>query len=327
MILTSLLFTFVLIKFNNNIKSEKEKFNFLSVEGLILFLLFALVAITIIVIIGTFYPIISEAITAQKKTVGHPFFNKTTGPFFITIILLLGFLPFINLKNSSKIILVLSLLAGTVTIIFVYFKIQTHPGAWASYGASVFALLSVIYHFYKGIKKYANQHSKSVFMTLIKSPVLLPKRFGVFITHLGVVLTAVGIVSSYGFQKKQEFKVKKTESVKFNGYEITHNGLFEKRTPLFDEVEAHLLFKSSNGKTRELKPKIRFYHYWEQPSTEMDVMPLLTGDIYAIIQGWEKDETLYFQIFYNPLIQLVWIGSFLIFLGPIIILTIRREKQ
>ncbi len=310
---TILFLIFSLIKFKRNLKEKGEKFSLLGLEGLILLLLFSLIGITIATLIGTFYPIISGLITGQKMTVGPEFFIKTTGPFFIIILILMGIYPF-TYKNTSKAILVLTVFISLTVSIIIFLKVSRHAGAFLSYGASIFALFSNIYLYSRHFRKYIETKNKN----------FLLRKTGSFIIHSGVILTAIGIVSSSGFKTQKEFTFKNGDIVNFKGYEIEYKNLTQDFGKNYDAVMGEFIIKKKGEILGKLMPSLRFYHNWEQPSAEMDVLPLWYGDIYGVIQGWEGDGTVYAEFFYNPLIQLVWIGTLLIFIGGLIVIIAKK---
>ncbi|MEO0254194.1 MAG: cytochrome c-type biogenesis CcmF C-terminal domain-containing protein [candidate division WOR-3 bacterium] len=305
---------FALFKYRGKLKDEGEKFSIFGLEGLILILLFSLIAITIITLIGTFYPIITGLILGQKMEVTPLFFVRATGPFFIIILILLAIYPF-TYKNSSKFFFLISFLAFLLVSFFVFIKISKHPGAFLGYGVSAFALVSNIYRYIHDIK-----------IGGLKLNEYFVRKTGSFFIHFGIVLSAIGIISSYGFKEEKEFVVKKGERVNFKNFEIEYIELSMASGQNYDEVRGDFLVKNSGRIKGKLSPALRFYHNWEQPSAEMDVLPLLNGDIYAVIQGWEEDETVYIQVFYNPLIQLVWFGTFLLFIGGVFVIITKRKK-
>jgi len=315
-LLTFIFLIFSLIKFRKNLKEKDEKFNLFGLEGLFLFLLFSLIAITVAILIGTFYPIISGVITGQKINVKPEFFVKTTGPFFIIILFLMGIYPF-TYENTSKRVFLLSILAFVITSLFVFIKISKNPGAFLSYGASAFAFISNIYLYIRNFKKYKKNKTKN----------FLLKKTGSFLIHFGIILTAIGIVSSYGFKVEKEFTLKRGDTIIFEGYEIEYEGLNHDFGKNYNAFIGEFIIKRRGKILGKLKPSLRFYHNWEQPSTEMDVLPLWHGDIYGVIQGWEKDGRVYIELFYNPLIQLVWIGTTLLFIGGFVLIIIKQREE
>ncbi|MEN3045452.1 MAG: cytochrome c-type biogenesis CcmF C-terminal domain-containing protein [Candidatus Hydrothermales bacterium] len=313
-IITNLVFLiFAIIKFGKRFSKSGESFKLLGLEELILIFVFSLIAITLITLFGTFYPIISELFTGQKITVTTLFFDKATSPFFLIILLLLGLFiySFYSYDNLSKIFLLISLLISIIVSFNVFIKISNHLGVVLGYGLSTFAFLSNIYYYIKEVKK-----TKSFI-----------RKMGPFLIHIGVVITAIGIISSYGFEEQKELKFKIGDILEFKNFEIEYKGLTFTSGQNYEEVKGKFLVKNKGKLKGELYPALRFYHNWEQPSAEMDVLPLLYGDIYAVIQGWEEDQTVYVQVFYNPLIQLVWIGTLLIFIGGLVAIIARRAEK
>ncbi|MEO0149073.1 MAG: cytochrome c-type biogenesis CcmF C-terminal domain-containing protein, partial [candidate division WOR-3 bacterium] len=57
----------------------------------------------------------------------------------------------------------------------------------------------------------------------------------------------------------------------------------------------------------------RLYNPSGEVTSEAGILPMPPfGDLYAVIQGAEDDGTFYYEIYFNPGIQLVWIGPLII---------------
>ena len=50
---------------------------------------------------GTIYPLISEIFTGQKITVGPPYYERTTGPQFAALLLIMGIAPLVAWRIST----------------------------------------------------------------------------------------------------------------------------------------------------------------------------------------------------------------------------------
>src|SRR3712207_7639003 len=60
-----------------------------------------LVGLCFVVFWGTFFPLISEAVTGDKAAVGPPWFNRYTTPLALTLVLLSGIGPVIAWRRAT----------------------------------------------------------------------------------------------------------------------------------------------------------------------------------------------------------------------------------
>ncbi|MBA2343215.1 MAG: heme lyase CcmF/NrfE family subunit, partial [Thermoleophilaceae bacterium] len=75
------------------LRSEARLDSLLSREAFFLLNNLVLVAICVVIFWGTFFPLISEAVTGTESSVGPPFFNAVTTPLAIALVLLAGIGP------------------------------------------------------------------------------------------------------------------------------------------------------------------------------------------------------------------------------------------
>jgi len=60
-----------------------------------------LVALCVVIAWGTFFPLISEAITGTKESVGPPFFNRITTPLALLLVVLSGIGPMLAWRRGT----------------------------------------------------------------------------------------------------------------------------------------------------------------------------------------------------------------------------------
>src|ERR1051325_11477744 len=97
---------------------------------------------------GTVFPIISEAVTGSKITVGPPFFNKVNVPIAVFLVFLTGVGPLLagrraspnSLKRNFLSPAIIALAAGVV----LYFLGVRHFYAWLSLVMSVFVTVTIV---------------------------------------------------------------------------------------------------------------------------------------------------------------------------------------
>jgi cytochrome c-type biogenesis protein CcmF len=78
---------------------------------------------------------------------------------------------------------------------------------------------------------------------------------------------------------------------------------------------------SKDGKVLgELYPRRDFYYDSQQPMTIPGVRSTLESDLYVILVDWQSISTAgaTFKVFHNPLVNWLWIGSFVLILGMLV---------
>lgn len=308
-----------------DLQSENSLESFFSKESSFLFNNLLLVGLCFTILLGTLWPIISEAVRGVRITVGPPFFNTVTSPLFLTLLLLTGIGPLIAWRKSSwqnfrKNFLIPSsaaILAGVG--LFVMGIRQIYP--MLAYLFSIFIVGTVILECYRGVTARRRLVGENAFVSLYNLFRRNSHRYGGYIVHLGIVMVAVGITASSAFKLKVETQVPLGESFQIGRYTLIYENMQQLRPNEDKEVVRAVLRVENNGHPIDtLHPEIAFFRNWEdQPTTEVALRSGLTEDLYAVLAAWSEDgESATFQVFVNPLVQWIWYGlSF--FIGGIFI--------
>jgi len=319
---TSTIFSIGMILFRRkDLKADEEMQSLVSRESGFLFnnLLFLLA--TIAVLWGTMFPVISELFTGEQITVGPPWFNNIMIPIGLAILVLTGIGPLLawrhtsieSMKKSFGIPVLISILF-TVGL----FALGVHDG-WAlgSFAISFFVMWTIVVEFVKG----AQVRSKNTGESYLKAMYMLSRkntrRYGGYIIHLGVVVMFIGFTGN-AFNSETRAEVDEGDSFNLGPYnfqvlEIQHDENANYST------ESLRMEMSRNGRLIDiLEPEKRYYFASEQPSTEVDIYSTMREDIYVVLSGMSNDgERVIVQVYRNPFVRMVWIGSFILVFGTL----------
>lgn len=279
-------------------KSEKVIDNLLSREGFYLLNNWILVIIAFIVAFGTLFPFISNAILKEQIVVGSTFFEKSTYIPFTIMLFLMSFAPYIPYNKIprnylKKFVIPIALSFIITLILLLVFKTFDFIVFIA-----FFSILLIISNF--------------IFFEL---KTLRPG----MIVHIGIAILSIGIIANGLFKQRKEIILKKNESFQFLNYKIT----FEDVKNGFENDYSYNKVKlkiEHNGKVIESEPELRFYHKWNMKTPEVDIITTIKGDIYiAIGEVDEENNRLYLVLFFEPFIQVVWIGPIIMVIGGLIL--------
>jgi cytochrome c-type biogenesis protein CcmF len=291
-----------------------------------------LVGTTFVILIGTVFPAITEAIGGAKMSLNASFFNKVNGPLFLAIIVLAGICAIIGWKKATlkqllKKILWPLIISVAVSVILAIIWVR-EPAALIAFFVCVFVFTSIVSEFVRegrARQKAPGGSRLTTWLTLIGSN---SQRYGGYIVHLGIVLMAIGIIGSsfYGVEKAGTLKI--GESLNINQYSVAFDGLDVMDTPDKYIVTANLSVYRSGLLIDHIVSEKYFQKSQNQPVTEVGIRSNLIEDLYVILEGWNDDgSSADFKIMVNPMVFWIWIGGGVFLAGGLITFWPPRRKN
>ena len=128
------------------------------------------------------------------------------------------------------------------------------------------------------------------------------------------------------FTKEQDVSLGKGESMQLGGYTFTLDNFYTQERPTHTAFIADVAVTREHKPVTMLHPERRIYaNFEETPNTEVAIYSRPLQDIYAIVGGMNPDtQKIVLKIMLNPLVQMVWIGGFIMMLGTLV--TIRPSR-
>src|SRR4051812_42456154 len=191
--------------------SEHHLDSLLSREAAFLLNNLVLVGLAFVVFWGTFFPLISEALTGEKTSVGPPWFDDYTVPLALALVALSGLGPVIAWRRATPRRLVRQLrvpaLGGIATVAAVAALSGTgHVAALAMFGCGAFALTVVARELRLAGRAVTRNR----------------RRYGGYIAHAGIAIVFLGVAASSSFQHATEVRVHPGETFKAGRYDVTY---------------------------------------------------------------------------------------------------------
>ena len=290
---------------------DSNYFTFFSKEGSILVNNILMVVVCATVFLGTIYPLLVEAFTNNKISVGEPYYNSTVIPIMIPAILVMGIGPMLGWgkENKSKVFKKIfpSILITAVMTIFIFLIYQSY---------SVIGIVGIILSFWI--------ISNNLIMLIKKN-----KKYSIsmIIAHLGVGLLILGITGSSVWQEEKITRMKIDEKTKIGKYTIVFNKIEEIRRSNYIALQGNfLVFDKKRKIITKLKPENRFYPVTNNFTTEVSIHTNLLRDLYIVLGEGNLNDGWVVRIYYNPLVIWIWIGALTIFCGGIVSMNSNLKK-
>ena len=310
---TALLGGYSLILFGTKSKKyfDNNYFTFFSKEGSILINNILMVVICSTVFLGTIYPLLIEALTNNKISVGEPYYNSTVIPIMMPAILVMGIGPILGWgkEDKSKILKKIfpTILLTTIMTIFIFLIYQSY---------SVIGIAGIILAFW----------------IISNNLLILIKKnkncsMGMIIAHLGIGLVILGITSSSIWQEEKIIKMKIGSETKIEKYNIVFEKINEIKGSNYVALQGNfLVYDNKKNIVTKLKPENRFYLIKNNFTTEASIHTNLFRDLYIVLGEGNLNDGWIVRIYYNPLVIWIWIGSIVIFMGGIVSININLKK-
>ena len=312
--------------------SERQIESLFSREAAFLLNNLVLLSICFATIWGVMFPVLSEAVTGRKMTVGIPFFNAVNVPLFLFLVLLMAIGPLIawrraSFKSLRTTFLTPFLMASLVVAVLVWTGIDSFYPLLA-YGLSSLVVLTVMGEVHRGMRaQRASVHAGSLAGEAARLLRRHRARYGGYIVHLGVAVMTVAITASMAHKLEKEFSLKEGQSIDVRRFTLTLDKLYPEQNSNYEAVIANVVVSDSSSKEvlGSLKPESRFYLLKQERTSEIGLRSTPREDLYLVLVGIQEDGEAVFKVFVNPLQIWVWIGAMIMAGGTIVVLVPSRE--
>lgn len=285
-----------------------------------------LVVSTATVFLGTFYPLVIDAMTGDKITVGPPYFEMTFGPIMAVLIVFMAVAPLIKWRTDTwrriqKTLIIMALTAVALTIAVAIFG-GTVFGA-IGMGLAAWLLVGTMANY---ARKLRIGEGKSTFGNLPKRFVLLPgATHGFALAHLGLAVCTLGIVAMGVWADEEVDRLKLGESVSVAGYEFTLEDVVRAQGPNFVSESGQVIIRRDGREIATLNPEQRMYPVERNNTTEgaMEISALRI--LYAAKGDGNPEDGWVISVYYHPLVIWIWIGAMMMAFGGFFSVADRRH--
>jgi cytochrome c-type biogenesis protein CcmF len=263
------------------------------------------------VFLGTIYPLLVEALTNNKISVGEPYYNSTVIPIMVPAILVMGIGPMLGWgkEDKSKILKKIfpTILLTAIMTIFIFLIYQSY--SFIGVAGIILAFWIISNNLLILIKKNKNYST------------------GMIIAHLGIGLLILGITGSSIWQEEKITKMKINSVTKIKKYNIVFEKINEIKGSNYVALQGNfLVYDDEKNIVTKLKPENRFYPIKNNFTTEASIHTNLFRDLYIVLGEGNLNNGWVVRIYYNPLVIWIWIGSLVIFIGGIVSMNINLRK-
>jgi len=300
-------------------KEAGKPFQWQSRESLLLVNNLLLSAAAAMVLLGTLYPLLAEALGLGKVSVGPPYFGKLFLILMAPLVLLIPFGPLSRWQKEDlgavgRWLLPWLALAALAAVV-AYFRAPQHPlKAAMAWFAGLWLLLGTARFVWQRIK-----HAQGRFTA---------EMAGMTLAHAGVAVFCFGALMTEGLSVEKDVAAKPGQRFEIGEYRFTFEGVQQVQGPNFVADRGSILVGQGENVDARLHPEKRRYASGGSVMTEADMHGGLTRDLYVALGepiddagGWAL------RLHVKPFVRWIWFGALMMALGALLVTFDKRFRR
>ena len=286
-----------------------------------------LMAVTAVVFLGTFYPVIMEAVSTDKISVGPPYYNLVFVPLAVPLLLLVTVGPLLAWKRDSVATVAAKLRWPALLTVAVFGALVLAMGTAKATAAFGFAL--GFWLILGGLMVLARRWqvgAGGVSMRLVRTtPAAV---FGMALAHAGLGVTVCGVAAMSSFATSKILVMHEGETATLGAMQVTLDRIGEVTGPNYQAVQAAFAVRQGSS-VRDLTSERRFFPVSRSQTTEAGIGTGLFGNSYIAIgdtQPGPQGPGVVVRIYHHPLVGWIWFGALMMAMGGAASLADRRFR-
>jgi len=305
----------------------------LSREGLFVANNILFVGFAIVVLLGTVFPLLYQAINGTQVTVGTPYFATVAAPVSVVLLALMATAPLVSWRSADAAVLWgrirVSAWVALVAVVCLLLANVRRPAEVAAVFLAVLAAGAAL-RTLRGVLVSALR--RGAWRSALRAP-----QTGGMVVHLGVVVLAVGIVTSTSYVTRSEVTLATNQSTLVDGQRVTFSGFHEVRDALETATQLKVTVDG-----HALRPAVTTYHGRNGQTVGTPAIDSnLARDVYvtfdavggngstsgAQVQDNLPAGSVVLGVTVEPLLAWLWLGGIMIGVGSALSFVRRRYVE
>ncbi len=272
------------------------------------------------VLLGTLYPLIGEALDLGRISVGPPYFGFMFVLLMAPVALLLPFGPFLKWRRGDALAAAKALRPAfglaIVAAAAAWFLVGDLPlKGIAGVAASIWVVGGVVLY---ALARWRNAPAGRRFT---------PETLGMILAHFGVGVFLAGVLVTEATSVEKDLRLARGETAQVGAYTFRFDGVAHVEGPNFKADQGTITITRDGSEVAVLHPQKRQYGSNTMIQTESAIDPGFTRDLYVALGEPLGDEGAWsVRIYHKPLVRWIWLGALLMMLGGFVAACDRRLR-
>ena len=277
-----------------------------------------LTAACAMVLLGTLYPLLADALELGKISVGPPYFALLFTLLMAPLVALLPFGPLTRWQReqASKPLAMLLPWLGLAIGAGVAAYFTAPQGAWkvaAGVAASTWVVFGTARFLWSRFRLQGSRFTSEM--------------LGMMLAHAGIAVFLVGALLVEGLNGQREVALKPGQSVELGRDAFRFEGVERLQGPNYIADRGTVQLLRDDAPVATLHPEKRTYVSGGQVMTEAAIEPGLLGDRYVALGESLGGGAWAVRVHSKPFVRWIWLGAVLMALGGFVTATDRRFRR
>nr|WP_100549430.1 MULTISPECIES: heme lyase CcmF/NrfE family subunit [unclassified Pseudomonas] len=297
-------------------------FGLWSRETLLLVNNIVLVVSAAMILLGTLYPLVLDALTGAKLSVGPPYFNALFLPLMALLMAVISVGVLVRWKDTP-----LKWLGSMLTPVLVA-SVVLAVAATFLHGDFHWAVLAVcLLAFWVILAGVRDILDKTRHKGLIKGlPSLGRSYWGMQMAHFGFAVCALGVVLTSLGSYERDLRMAPGDSVELGGYRFQFDGAVHHEGPNFISDKGTIRVFDGERQIKVLHPEKRLYTVQQATMTEAGIDAGFTRDLFVALGEPLEQGAWAVRIHIKPFVRWIWLGALLMGFGGFLAAADKRYR-
>ncbi|MBO85561.1 MAG: cytochrome C biogenesis protein CcmF [Deltaproteobacteria bacterium] len=288
-------------------------------------------AFTFMVLLGTVYPLLNEAVTETQISVGQPYFDRMGAPLGVAILFLMGVGPALpwgsGATGSAVKRLIIPLGTGVLAVVLSVALGITQFWPLLTFGLAGFAFATTMREIFAPAMARSKARGEGLGIATWAVVTRARRRFGGYVVHVGVISIAVAHAASMAYQTKTPITLVEGQSAEVSGYELAYLGSAWEEQPHRTSLKARFEVSRDGASLGVLEPRLNHYKKMGTPIGTPVVKSRLTEDLYlSLINVDPTAKTASLDVMIHPMVMWLWVGGAFMLIGTVVAVWPSRSR-
>ena len=297
-------------------------FTLWSRETLLLANNLVLVVAASMILLGTLYPLVLDAMSGAKMSVGPPYFNALFVPLMALLMLVMAVGMLVRWKATP-----LKWLLGMLRPVLIASMLLA-AAAWLLMGDFNWAVLGVFFlAAWVAMAGLRDLFDKTRHKGLLRGMLGLGRSYWAMqLAHAGFAVCAIGVVLVSNYSAERDLRLAPGEALELGGYSFVFEGAKHHEGPNFTSDKGTIRVLQDGQQVAVLHPEKRLYTVQNMPMTEAGIDAGFTRDLYVALGEPLEDGAWAVRVHIKPFVRWLWLGGLMMGLGGVLAASDRRYR-
>jgi cytochrome c-type biogenesis protein CcmF len=291
-----------------------------------------LTGLAAVVVTGTVYPLLAQAVTGDQLSIGEPYFDRLGAPLGLALLFLMAVAPLLPYRAVEADALRRRLrgpvTTGVLTMLALVALGIRGTEQVLAFGLAAMATWSIGSVVVRAVALRHRSVRERLPVSVVRTIAGNRRRYGGLLVHLGVVVVAVGLTASHNYSTHRDVELARGQTVAVDGYDVTFLGSSTTSTPQKVTVAARVQVTHGGHDLGTFTPALSAFRGAPEAIGTPSVGAGLTRDVYVTLTSSpDRRGHVSIGVFINPLVSWLWLGGLMMVIGAILTGIPRRRRR